>query len=59
VLARYGEAETLLLDAQRDLDATAGPHSRDARETLTRLAALYDAWQRPDKAATYRALLAS
>jgi hypothetical protein len=58
-LARYDEAETVLLDAQRDLDATAGPQSRDARATLTRLVALYDAWQRPEEAAAYRALLAS
>ena len=32
---------------------------RETKATLTRLVALYDAWGRPDKAAAYRALLAS
>ena len=56
-LARYGEAEAVLLDARRDLQAMPDPQDRDARSTLTRLVALYEAWGRPDKAATYRALL--
>jgi tetratricopeptide (TPR) repeat protein len=56
-LARYDEAETMLLDAHRDLGAV--PHSRDAVANITRLVALYDAWGRPDKAAEYRPLLSS
>jgi serine/threonine protein kinase/tetratricopeptide (TPR) repeat protein len=55
--ARYGEAETVLLDAYRELEATPGAPSRDAAATIARLVALYDAWGRPEKAATYRRLL--
>ena len=57
-LARYGEAEAVLLEAHRDLKATPG-QDREASATLARLVALYDAWGRPDKAAAYRALLTS
>jgi hypothetical protein len=53
-LARYDEAEAMLLEARRDLDASDGPGSRDAKATNVRLAALYDAWRRPDKAAADR-----
>jgi len=53
-LGRYDEAEATLLEARRDLDATAGPQSRDLAATDIRLVALYDAWGRPDKAAAYR-----
>jgi hypothetical protein len=58
-LARYGEAEALLLEARHDLDASDGPQSRDARATNVRLVALYDAWGHPEKAAAYRARPAS
>ena len=58
-LQRYDEAEAVLLDAHRDLEAVPGPQSRDAKATLARLVALYDAWGRPDRAAAYRRLLAS
>ena len=57
-LGRYDEAEAVLLDAHRDLTAMPG-QDRDARTTLTRLVALYDAWGRPEKAAAYRLLLSS
>ena len=54
--ARYDEAEAVLLDANRDFKDLPGPKDRDARTTLTRLVALYEAWGRPDKAAPrYRA----
>jgi serine/threonine protein kinase/tetratricopeptide (TPR) repeat protein len=57
-LARYSEAEAVLLDARRDLEALpASP--REVRATLTRLVDLYDAWGKRDRAAAYRALLAS
>jgi eukaryotic-like serine/threonine-protein kinase len=53
-LHRYDEAEAMLLEARRDLDAAAGPKSPDTTATNVRLVALYDAWGRPDKAAAYR-----
>jgi serine/threonine-protein kinase len=58
-LARYEEAEAVLLDAQRDLEATPGPPGRDARATIGRLVALYQAWGRSDRAAVYRTQLPS
>ena len=58
-LARYDEAEAVLLDAQRDLKAVPEPRDREVKTNLTRLVALYEAWGRPNKAATYRALLSS
>ena len=57
-LRRYDEAETVLLDARQDLASS--PDSRgDMAVTLARLADLYDAWGKHDKAAEYRALLRS
>jgi tetratricopeptide (TPR) repeat protein len=58
-LARYSEAEDLLLEAKRDLDASSSPPQRDVHETTTRLIALYTAWGKHDEAARYRALLRS
>ena len=57
--ARYGEAEALLLEARRDLEAMPAPPRRDIQTTLTRLVELYDAWRKPESASAYRALLAS
>jgi serine/threonine protein kinase/tetratricopeptide (TPR) repeat protein len=58
-LGRYAEAEVMLLDARRDLEAS--PTSRDVEITATirRLVELYAAWEKYDRAATYRALLGS
>ncbi|HYU80043.1 MAG TPA: hypothetical protein VEK56_13720 [Vicinamibacterales bacterium] len=58
-LARYSEAEAVLLDARKDLGALPAPPARDVKATTTRLVELYDAWGKPDRAASYRALLAS
>lgn len=55
--ARYGEAETALLDAYRELQAMPEAPRRDTAATIARLVALYDAWGRPEKAAKYRSLL--
>ena len=55
-LGRYAEAEPLLVDAQGVLKHIPGPQGREAKATLTRLVALYEAWGRPEKAAAYRAL---
>jgi serine/threonine protein kinase/tetratricopeptide (TPR) repeat protein len=58
-LARYDEAERMLLDARGDLQALPQPPARDVNATIARLVDLYQAWHRPEKAAAYRALLAS
>ena len=58
-LTRYGEAEALLLEARRDLEAMPAPPRRDIETTLIRLIALYDAWGKPDSASAYRTRLAS
>jgi len=50
-LARYDEAEPLLLDAQRVLRDIAGAQGQEARATRARLVALYEGWSRPEKAA--------
>jgi tetratricopeptide (TPR) repeat protein len=53
-LGRHPEAETLLLDAARSLEPGPGRQGREARANQARLAALYDAWGRPEKTAAYR-----
>jgi hypothetical protein len=58
-LGRYDEAEPLLLDAYRDLEGSGTSRGREARVTIERLAALYEVWGRPDRAAGYRMLLPS
>ena len=54
---RYPEAERHLLQAQESLKVKPDPDSfetREARANLARLAALYEAWGKPDEAAKYR-----
>ena len=58
-LARYGEAETVLLEARRDLDAMSPPPRPDVDANITRLVDLYIAWGKQDEAARYRAVLRS
>jgi serine/threonine protein kinase/Tfp pilus assembly protein PilF len=57
--ARFREAEEVLLDALRDLNAMPSRPRRDITSTAIRLIRLYEAWGTPDRAAPYRALLAS
>jgi hypothetical protein len=57
-LGRYDEAETVLLEARRDLEAMRAPRRPEIEATMTRLVDLYVKWGRPEAAATYRALLA-
>lgn len=54
---RYAEAEGVLLDARTDLASVRTPQPLAMKATIARLVALYDAWGKRDRAATYRALL--
>lgn len=56
---RYADAEALLLPAYEKIRRSRGARSHAARAALQRVIALYDAWERGDCAAQYRALLAS
>ena len=58
-LARYDEAEAVLLDARRDLESLRPFRDADMKATVARLVDLYVAWGKLDAAATYRALLQS
>ncbi len=57
-LSRFPKAESHLLRAYEILKVTPdseGQETREARENLARVVALYKAWGRPEKAAPYRA----
>ena len=54
-LARYGEAETLLVNANAALRDIPGQQGREASATRDRLAALHEARDDPAKAAVSRA----
>jgi tetratricopeptide (TPR) repeat protein len=56
---RYADAEVVLLDARRYLDAQRPKPPRDVKATIGGLVQLYEAWGKRDAAAAYRALLAS
>jgi serine/threonine-protein kinase len=56
---RYGDAEAVLLEARRDLEAMPSPPQPVTRATVTRLVALYSAWGKAAEADRYRALLSS
>jgi eukaryotic-like serine/threonine-protein kinase len=56
---RYADAEAVLLEARRELDAQPRPQPRDVKATMTGLVQLYEAWGKSEAAAAYRARLAS
>ena len=59
-LSRFADAEPHLLGAFALLRVTPDPQgleTREARDNLARLVALYEAWGRPEKAAPYRSPL--
>jgi tetratricopeptide (TPR) repeat protein len=56
---RYQEAEELLVTAYPRVRDQRGPRDSRTRQILKRLVALYEAWDRPQKAAEYRALPAA
>jgi hypothetical protein len=53
-MSRFDEAEQLLLRSYDVLSKTLGDQHKDTLEAATRLAALYTAWGKPDRAAAYR-----
>jgi eukaryotic-like serine/threonine-protein kinase len=50
----YGEAEPLLLGSYPLLKAKTGDRSPETRKALQRIVRLYEAWGKPDQAASYR-----
>ena len=54
---KYAEAERELLDAHAVLAAARGPDDRETRAAVRRLGELYEAWGRPDAAASWRSRL--
>ena len=57
---RYPEAEDMLLDARRQLEALpASVRPAEMKVAIARLIELYVAWGKPDKAASFRAQLGS
>jgi len=52
---RFADAEALLVGSHPVLCASRGAEGRDARRNLAWLVALYEAWDRPDDAAAWRA----
>ena len=58
-LRRFEEAEQQLLDGYSGLGAALGENHRQTNDVLTNLVELYEAWDKPDQAAEYRARLGS
>ena len=58
-LARYDEAERVLLEAEHDLRSSPITADAELKTAITRLVDLYVAWGKRDKASAYRALLRS
>ncbi len=56
-LARYDQAEALLLSSHPVLRDTLGQEHERTVRTINWLVELYEAWDKPDKAAEYRAIL--
>jgi len=56
--ARFPEAEAFLLASYESLKQSQAENSPRTRLALQRLANLYEAWNKPDRAAPYRVLLA-
>jgi eukaryotic-like serine/threonine-protein kinase len=53
-LHRYDEAESVLLEARRDLEGVAGTRPDQIATTVDRIRNLYIAWGKSDRAAAYR-----
>jgi tetratricopeptide (TPR) repeat protein len=53
-LGRYDEAETELLESYRDLVRTLGARDPRTRTAIQRIIRLYERWNRPDQASSWR-----
>jgi hypothetical protein len=54
-MTRFDEAERELLEAERIVAASMGPHHTRTMWVVKRLADLYELWDKPERAAEYRA----
>ena len=54
---RYEQAEPLLIAGHQGVSKAKDTPPARRHEAVQRLVGLYEAWQKPDKAAEYRALL--
>ncbi len=57
--SRFAEAEPLLVESYETLRARFGSDHPGTREAAQRLVELYEAWNKPDRADTYRGVLAT
>jgi serine/threonine protein kinase/tetratricopeptide (TPR) repeat protein len=58
-IAKFTEAESLLLEGSETLQQDAKADRTSKREAITRLVRLYEAWNKPDKTAEWRKKLAA
>lgn len=56
-LARYEDAEPLLLDAFHGRESKLGPEHPQTLNSLRELVRLYESWNKPDEAEKWRARL--
>ena len=59
IQGRYQDAQAHLLGALDILKQHLGENDERTQQTLNRLVKLYEAWEKPDKAAEYRGLMAA
>lgn len=57
-LGHYEEAEPLLTESYDEMKTQRDIYDRYVLEALQRVIELYDSWDKPDKAAEYRAMRA-
>jgi tetratricopeptide (TPR) repeat protein len=54
---RYADAEPVLLEAHQTMSAALGPEHRNTARAAGYLVSLYEAWEKPEEAAKWRAAL--
>ena len=59
VQGKYAEAETLLLQVLESKTHVLGQDHHETIQAINYIIELYEAWKKPDKAETYRAMLSS
>ncbi|UCG32036.1 MAG: serine/threonine protein kinase [Phycisphaerales bacterium] len=58
-LGRFDEAEPLVLESYATVNAVRGQRHEDTHKAMERVLALYEAWDKPEQAARWRAMLAT